>query len=132
MAMVICRARLGHNCDHAKDERAVYPPDSPMASDGTWDGRTVICTPCYVRLLPFTPDGMGLLEDLELAIQLYRDAHRKMEDRVESFIGANAKEEGVKVVPEKLADGSMRMLVMKDGGVVAEAILPPGKPIRWK
>lgn len=130
MAMVICRARLSHNCDHAKNEDAVYPPDSPMASDGTWDGRTVICTPCYVRLLPYTPSGQGLLEELPQAIAAYRDANRPMNERVEAFINVN-KKDGARVTAENRADGSVLMRLEFPNGDRGEAVLPPGRPIRW-
>jgi hypothetical protein len=100
-----------------------------MESDGTWNGRSVICTPCYVRLLPYTPDGMGLAEDLPRAILEYRDAHRKMEERIESFIAANKE---YTVTQEKLPDGGMKMLLINaEGKEEGGAILPPGRPIQW-
>lgn len=130
MAIVVCRARIIQGCHHGRTEQAVYERES-MRSDGTWDGRSVICTPCYAALLPYTPDEMGLLADLPQAIRLYKDAHRPMEERIERFTQINEATEGVKVLREDLPDGAVKLVVFQDGAPEAAAVLTPGRPIRW-
>ena len=44
---VVCRARRSKHCQHGRECMSVYDEDS-MADDGTFDGESVICTPCYI------------------------------------------------------------------------------------
>lgn len=131
MSIVVCRARIVQSCLHGRPEEAVYPESKTQSEDGTWNGRSVICNSCYVALLPYTPDGMGLLADLPRAIQLYKDARLPVEDRVEKFIRINESEDGVKVLREDVGDGSVKLHVHKDGMPEAMALIASGRPIVW-
>jgi hypothetical protein len=46
--------------------------DPTMAEDGTFDGRSIVCDACYVRLMPFTRSGQALHDELPEAIATYR------------------------------------------------------------
>jgi len=71
-----CRARVVDNCKHGRDERSVGAsfgdPDYRMQYDGTWDGESIVCDPCYVELMPHTPSGQALNEELPEAIARVR------------------------------------------------------------
>ncbi|WP_297775385.1 hypothetical protein [Mycobacterium sp.] len=80
MASVIrCRAKLDDvGCldgeplerqfgQRGPDEDALHPGE-----DGTFDGSTIVCDPCYIALMEFTPSGQGLLGELPEAIDVYR------------------------------------------------------------
>lgn len=68
---VTCRAQVSENCLHGK-------PDS---SEGGWweDGTyaetpdhpegSIVCDPCYIVLMPLTPSGKGLTDELPEAIE---------------------------------------------------------------
>ena len=60
-----CRAQLSPVCEHGDDEHE----ENEMAEDGTFDGETVICTSCYVFLMPHTPSGRGLNHELDVAVR---------------------------------------------------------------
>lgn len=135
MSVVICRTRLSHDCDHGKPERAVYGTES-QASDGTWDGRSVICTPCYMRLMPFTPSGTAELHELAGAIHRYREAQRPMVERVEGFVMVN-EAEGFTTTREDMEGGAVKIMLWPraaEGTTVepaASAVIRPGRPIVW-
>ena len=63
-ALISCRARLSQACEHGT------PDDSelPMREDGTYNGFTVVCTSCYIELMPHTPSGRALEEEIEQTI----------------------------------------------------------------
>lgn len=42
-----CRAHLSKKCYDGEECKLVYGEDS-MADDGTFDGETVVCDPCYI------------------------------------------------------------------------------------
>jgi len=69
---IICRARISQACQHDWASEDAYGEDEQMRDDGTWDGETVVCTPCYVVLMPYTPSGRGLTEELPDAIEAAR------------------------------------------------------------
>lgn len=64
---IVCRARLDSDCLHG----VAGDPDAPMPEDGTWDGKSIICDPCYIRLMPFTKSGQALHHELDEAILVY-------------------------------------------------------------
>lgn len=43
-----CRARSSFDCYHGQACTPIYGEDS-MADDGLFDGKTVICDPCYLE-----------------------------------------------------------------------------------
>jgi len=70
-----CRAQVADGClDGEPTSRQFGDPDEdlPMSEDGTWevdDGvETIVCDPCYVALMPLTPSGAGLRDELPAAI----------------------------------------------------------------
>lgn len=68
-----CRAQISPGCNHGEPYNiASGDPDAIPADDGTWDGQTIICDPCYVTLMPLTPSGRGLTHELPNAIALAR------------------------------------------------------------
>lgn len=68
-AEVRCRARLVNDCAHGRPEN----PEEPMPEDGTFDGESVVCWACYVAVMPFTPSGQALNEELPAGIRIYRE-----------------------------------------------------------
>lgn len=48
MTVIKCRAKLSKSCQDGQGCLGVYGEDS-MADDGTFDGETVVCTPCYIK-----------------------------------------------------------------------------------
>ena len=49
MAAIRCRARVSKECYNGRDEAEVYDSKN-QSEDGTWNGRSVVCDPCYIRL----------------------------------------------------------------------------------
>lgn len=45
-----CRSKRSPNCQHGDltVKSAMDPEGDGMAEDGTWDGETVLCDPCYI------------------------------------------------------------------------------------
>jgi hypothetical protein len=80
MAEVIrCRAQLadvacldGRPLERQFGERDDDEPEHRLADDGTYDGATIVCDPCYIALMPFTPSGQGVMHELPAAISAYR------------------------------------------------------------
>ena len=71
MAEIIsCRAQVASDCQHGHSAKGIYEDGDP-SEDGTWDWRnnTVVCTPCYIVLMPYTPSGQGLNSELPEAIR---------------------------------------------------------------
>lgn len=67
--VIRCRATLVPACYDGEPSGPVYDDDEEdgvtgMAGDGTWDGQSVICDPCYIALEPFTPSGRCLTSEL--------------------------------------------------------------------
>jgi hypothetical protein len=46
MSTIKCRAKVSKHCYDGKLEAGIYPDG--MSDDGTWDGETVVCDPCYI------------------------------------------------------------------------------------
>lgn len=72
---VACRAQVSETCDNGKDERIVYGPDETQQDDGTWDGGTVVCDPCYVLLMPYSASGQLLEHEIRSTIRAYQKTH---------------------------------------------------------
>jgi hypothetical protein len=76
-----CRAKLGADCFDGSPMSRQMPGDAPqtpedpalmMAEDGTYDGESIVCDPCYVKLCPLTQSGAALHDEIPEAIDLYR------------------------------------------------------------
>jgi hypothetical protein len=65
---IACRARVSAGCLQDKPSSAQFGYDAELHEDGTFDGSTIVCDPCYVELMPKTPSGRGLLHELPAAI----------------------------------------------------------------
>lgn len=69
-SMVIrCRAKVTAECLDGKPSWRQFGEDLPLSEDGTFDGSTIVCDPCYIRLMPLTPSGQGLHHELDDAIK---------------------------------------------------------------
>jgi hypothetical protein len=56
--LIRCRAKLGDvECFDGRPTRVQFGTDTHMAEDGTFDGETIVCDPCYVALMEWTPSG---------------------------------------------------------------------------
>lgn len=71
-----CRARVADDCLHGCQPDLVYE-DGDMTEDGTYQehDRTLICEPCYVVVMEFSPSGRGLHSELPVAIARARQAN---------------------------------------------------------
>lgn len=69
---VRCRAKVADACYDGKPTRLQFGEDLPMPEDGTFDGDTIVCDSCYVKLLRYTPSGRGLNDELPAAIEAAR------------------------------------------------------------
>lgn len=65
--VVRCRAKLESDCLDGQQ-------GPPMQGDGTFDGETIVCDPCYAKACLLTPSGAGLNHELPVAIDAYRQA----------------------------------------------------------
>lgn len=75
MPEITCRAKLVGACLHGKDTYQQFgEPDRPMSDDGTFDGESIVCDPCYIALMPYTPSGRALTHEVELGITHARNA----------------------------------------------------------
>ena len=72
--LVACRAQSTARCLHGQPTTEAFGEDLPLAEDGTFDAltATIVCDPCYVRLMPLTPSGRGLHHELDAAIAAAR------------------------------------------------------------
>jgi hypothetical protein len=75
---IACRAKVAEACLDGQLTRFQFGAgyddeelDPPMSEDGTFDGTTVVCDPCYVTM------GAPTNEELPATIE----AFRKMRDR---------------------------------------------------
>lgn len=71
--IISCRARVSGECLHGEPAVRQFSADLPMSEDGTFDGESVVCDPCYLLLLPRTRSGRGLSHELPEAIRSYRE-----------------------------------------------------------
>jgi len=76
---IVCRAKLEDDCyDGSYMSRQLQPDpsdsgdDSLMSEDGTYDGRSIVCDRCYIRILPLTISGAALYDEIDEAIDTYR------------------------------------------------------------
>lgn len=44
---IVCRARIAKTCYHGRAIAGIYPDG--MEDDGTWNGESVVCDPCYIK-----------------------------------------------------------------------------------
>lgn len=80
MNMITCRAQITAKCLDGKPTAAqFFGDDLPMTEDGTFLAAgppgtmdSIICDPCYVKLMPLTPSGRGLHHELTAAIDFAR------------------------------------------------------------
>lgn len=79
MSEVRCRAQLVDDCRHGTPD----DPNEPFEDDGTFDGSTVVCTPCYCAVMPFTPSGQALRDELPHAIGVYRGSVEFVRDHAD-------------------------------------------------
>lgn len=66
---IVCRARVSKDCLTGQPMTVEAEMDF-MYEDGTYDGTSIVCDPCYVMLMPFTPSGQGLNSELDAAIKV--------------------------------------------------------------
>jgi hypothetical protein len=76
LTIVNCRARLEDDCLHGKPYTAQQPVEEAgetptLHGDDTFDGESIVCDACYVRLMPFTRSGRALHDELPEAISVY-------------------------------------------------------------
>lgn len=64
--IVHCRARVSVDCENGEE------PYYDQEEDGTWNGESVICDPCYIKLMPYTPSGRALLDEIDEALEEIR------------------------------------------------------------
>ena len=70
MSRIACRGRIAKACLNGQPEEVAF--EEGMSEDGTFDGQSIVCDPCYVALMPLTPSGRGLLAELPAAIAAAR------------------------------------------------------------
>jgi hypothetical protein len=67
--LISCRAKVSKNCqDDTKEIKGME-----MYEDGTWNGESIVCTPCYIDLMPLSPSKRLLADEIEPTIRLYHD-----------------------------------------------------------
>lgn len=71
MTLIRCRARIADECLNGRDE-LIVAVGFKMQDDGTWDGETIVCDPCYAALMPHTESGKALQEEIPAAIAKLR------------------------------------------------------------
>lgn len=73
MAVIKCRAKLSPRCLDGEASGAQFGGENlPLHEDGTFDGETIVCDPCYVILVPMSPSGAGLKHELDETIDIAR------------------------------------------------------------
>lgn len=63
--IIRCRAKINPDCYDGKPSLRQFGYDAPLQEDGTFWQETIICDPCYIHLMPYTPSGRGLREELK-------------------------------------------------------------------
>jgi hypothetical protein len=126
-----CRAQVVDACKDGELSSTVGF-DYRMGEDGTWDGRSVVCDPCFVALMPLTPSGLSLNEELPFAIAVARDIRRPLHERAERFT-REAIEAGLTPTAVPQADGTWKCEVYRrDGALIDRVILAEGEPPRFQ
>lgn len=70
---IVCRAKVSTACLNGQSTRLQFgEPDLGMAKDGTFDGESIVCDSCYIKLMPHTPSGRALHHELDDAIATVR------------------------------------------------------------
>lgn len=72
MTAIVCRARVSAACLHEQPTAGQFGEDGPLSEDGTFDGTSIVCDPCYIALMPLTPSGQALNHELPDAISQAR------------------------------------------------------------
>lgn len=67
-----CRAKVAAMCLDGAAQIRVYGPGEHMEDDGTWDGHSVVCHWCYAAIMPHTPSGKALKDEIEMGIAFAR------------------------------------------------------------
>jgi hypothetical protein len=70
MERIRCRARVAEACYEGRRSDGIYGRDGTMSHDGTFNGDSVVCDPCYIAL------GQPLLTEIPDAIDRFREARR--------------------------------------------------------
>jgi hypothetical protein len=77
---IVCRAKVSDECYDGKPTSVQFEDDEPMSADGTFDGRSIVCDACYTMLIPLTPSGSALNEELPEAIELLQTSLRYLRE----------------------------------------------------
>jgi hypothetical protein len=48
--LIRCRAKISDKCFDGFPTRRQFGEDLPLSEDGTFDGTTIVCDPCYVAV----------------------------------------------------------------------------------
>lgn len=75
--IIRCRAKVDPACYNGKPTSTqFFGEDEPMTEDGTYltdsEGGSIVCDPCYIKLMPLTPSGRALNNELPAAIAAAR------------------------------------------------------------
>lgn len=77
MLTINCRAKISHICDHGKPTKdGGYHTDNDYTDDGTYNGESIICDSCYIKLgQPSVPVSQAhrRAEVLDKAIADYKE-----------------------------------------------------------
>lgn len=71
MYRITCRARVSEDCLDGEPTSRQFGEDISMSNDNTYEdggGGSIVCDACYVKIVPMTPSGKGLLYELEPVI----------------------------------------------------------------
>lgn len=80
MNTIYCRAQICAEClDGKPTADQFFGEDLPQWEDGTYRefDSSIVCDPCYVKLIPLTPSGQGLTNELDAAIAEIWWQHQK-------------------------------------------------------
>jgi hypothetical protein len=66
MNEINCRAQVSTQCFHGRPIVAQFGFEGTMEDDGTYDIATnsIVCDACYIKLMPFTPSGRALRDEV--------------------------------------------------------------------
>lgn len=77
MHTIKCRAKLSNIClDGQPTTKQFEGQDLPLSEDGTFDGDTIVCDPCFIVIMPYSPSGRALRPEIEEAIDQARYIRR--------------------------------------------------------
>lgn len=83
---IVCRARVDPSCYHGRtiEEVGLEEAMDTWREDGTYDQadagpgglvESIVCDPCYVTLMPYSPSKLLLRAEIPDAIRAYREMH---------------------------------------------------------